>query len=256
MKNTLLFLLLIFATALAYSQTIKESSAPELSKFTSAQLTACFRDNTICGTDDEILISGELASRLSSFTTDQLLACFSEWRICGADSYSLTDEIVRRSHPHLLLTRYWKEHNSSIRSGILQAVYHFHSDEVTAFMRQVLATKEGDDETMYWAANYLAKMCDRDALQWLSTRKGRSQSCMQFTGTVTLLGKCRYRPAIPYLITYSLNDACLNIVGEAEEDLRAMFPHSPTVFNNIESMQKYYCGCAKKEGFKVSCNSK
>jgi hypothetical protein len=251
-----MLLLLALTAPLLHAQYPESSSKPNLSKFSSAQLTSCFRDKTICGTEDETLISNELATRLPHFSTSQLLECFYEWRICGADTYSLTDEIVKRGHPNQLIQRYRKEVNPSIQAGILQAVYHFHSDEVTAFMREALAERKGDDETLYWPANYLTKQCDPDALQWLSTRKGRSQSCMQFTGTVTLFGKCHYRPAIPYLITYSLNDACLNIVGEAETDLRAMYPKSPKEFRSIDDMQKYYCGRAKQEGFRLHCGSK
>jgi hypothetical protein len=255
MKSHIL-LLLFFATSLLIAQYPENTSKPDLSKFSSAQLSSCFKNMTTCGTDNETLIANELATRLPQFSTNQLLACFAEWRICGADSYSLTDEIVRRGHPELLIARYWKESNSSIREGILQVVYQVHSEEVTVFICKVLEEKKGDDEYLYWPANYLAKQCDTDALQWLSTRKGRSQSCMEFAATVTLFGKCHYRPAIPYLIAYSLNDACMNIVGEAEIDLRAMYPHSPKEFKSIENMQKYYCGRAKQEGLKVHCQSK
>jgi hypothetical protein len=255
MKSYIL-LLLFLATSSVIAQYPEKASKPDLSKFSSSQLTSCFRNMTICGTDDETLIADELETRLPHFSTNQLLACFSEWRICGADSYSLTNEIVRHGHPELRIQRYWKEPDPLIREGILQVLYHFHSDEIKDFMRQVLAEKKGDDETLYWPANYLAKQCDTDALRWLSTRKGRSQSCMQFTPTVALFGKCLYRPAIPYLITYSLNDACLNIVEEAEIDLRAMYPHSPKEFNSIDEMQKYFCDRAKQEGIQVHCVSK
>jgi hypothetical protein len=256
MKPNILLILLFFSSTLLQGQSSNNTAKPDLSKFTSEQLTACFTNKSICGTDDEIQIAGELSTRIRQFSTGQLLACFAEWKICGADSYSLTAEVVRRGHREKLMLRYWNEPNSAIQAGILQALYDFHSPEVTAFMKKVLAIQKGPDEELYWSANYLAKQCDPAALHWLSDRKERSQSCMQYTGTVALFGKCQYRPAIPYLIRYSLNDACLNIVDAAEVDLRAMYSHSPKEFNSIENMQKYYCGRAKQEGLDVHCSSK
>jgi hypothetical protein len=252
MKSRVL-LLIVFAASLLYAQYPESTARPDLSKFTSAQLSACFHNFTICGTDNETIIAGELVARLPHFSTNELIMCFSEWRICGADSFTLTDEIVRRGHPDLLIARYWKETDNSIREGILQVVSHFHSDDMTDFMRKVLAEKKGDDEFLYWPANYLAKLCDPDALQWLSSRKGRSEGCLQFAGTISVFGRCKYRPAVPYLIKYSMNDACLNIVDDAETDLRSLYPHSPKEFKSIEEMQQYFCGRAKQEGFKIHC---
>ena len=141
-----------------------------------------------------------------------------------------------------------------IRDGLVHVAYHFKNPEVTAFMRRVLAESKGEDEELYWPANYLAKRCDPARLEWLSSKPQRSQGCMQFATTIPLFGKCAYRPAIPYLISYSLHDACLNIVDAAEIDLRAMYPHSPKEFNSIVEMQEYYCRRARKEGLPIQCN--
>lgn len=143
-----------------------------------------------------------------------------------------------------------------IRDGIVHVAYHFKNPEVTAFMQRVLSEGKGEDDELYWPANYLAKQCYANGLKWLSFRPQRSQGCLQFATTIPLFGKCLYRPAIPYLINVSLHDACLNVVDAAETDLRAMYPHSPKEFSSIEEMQKYYCTRARKEGFQVHCSSK
>jgi hypothetical protein len=251
-----LYSLLFAAVISAASAQAPTKPVPDLSNFTSAQLQACFSNPSICGTEDETQIANELASRLPQFTLNQLLACFDDWKICGADSYSLSDEVRERKQTQRLIDRYWKEKKTSIRSGIVQSLYPLHTAAVHAFMRKVFQGQKGSDGELYWPANYLAKQCDSGALHWLSTRKGRSQSCMQYTGTIELFGHCHYRKAIPYLITYSLGDACLNIVGAGEEDLRGMFPHSPKEFDSIEKMQDYYCRRARHDGFKLACRTK
>ena len=253
MKLTLCTLLLLTTVCAMPAQPPANSTPPDLTKYTFEQLQNCFSKPAICGTEDETQISNELASRLPQFTLDQLLACFDDWRVCGADEYSLSDEIRKRRKAQLLMDRYWKEEKEPIRSGIVQTLYHVHTATVANFMRRVFHKQSGLDDELYWPANYLAKQCDSDALYWLSTRKKRSQSCMQYASTIELFGRCRYRKAIPYLINYSLGDACLNIVGAGEEDLRSMFPHSPKEFESIEKMRSYYCERAKQEGFKITC---
>lgn len=254
-------LLLILIAVFAHCQSTKPPAKPDLSKLSSDQLKACYEDKKICGTDDELDISIELANRLPTFSTGKLLSCFADWMICGvsedsASGWPISDELAHRGNPHKMLVRYWTEPNVIIRDGILHIAYHFNSPEVTAFMRRVLAQNKENDEELYWPANYLAKQCDSAGLKWVSSRPQRSQGCLQFATTVPLFGKCLYRPAIPYLITYSLHDACLNIVDAAEVDLRAMYPHSTKEFNTIEDMQRYYCARAQKEGFRVHCSSK
>jgi hypothetical protein len=261
MKITLCIFLLLITASNLHGKSSKGPAAQQLSKFSSDQLKACFADKTICGTDDIYAITDELVRRLPALHTGQLVACFVDWKICGAENdlqsgWAVSAEIARRGDPHKLLVRYWTESDEGVRDGIIHVAYHFNTHEVTAFMKKVLASGRDDEDALYWPADYLAKRCDSDALNWLSSRRGRPEGCLLWAPTVTLFGKCHYRPAIPYLIRYSLNDACLNIVDAGEVDLRAMYPHSPREFNSIEDMQKYYCGCAKNEGYSVDCKSK
>lgn len=253
-------LLLMLVATLCDGQSHKTSAQPDLSKFTSDQLKACLDDLKVCGSSNIDDVSDELARRLPTFSTEQLLSCFANWKICGAadsqaSGWPISDELARRGNPHDLLVRYWKEPNWLIRSGIEDVAYHFDTPEVRAFMQRVLSERLEDGEDFYWPANYLAKKCDPIGLKELSTGRHRNQGCMQYQTTVRLFGKCKYRPAIPYLVESALHDFCGNIIDAASDDLHAMYPHSPKEFNSIEDMQKYYCARAQQEGFKVSCKS-
>jgi len=261
MKQTLCMFVLLAVSLPSTSQASKSPAWPNLHKFSSDQLIACFNDKTICGTDNIYAITDELVSRLYTLQTEQLVNCFADWKICGGEhdretGWAVSAEVAHRGNPHKLLVRYWTEPDEGIRDGIIHVAYHFKTPEVADFMKKVLAAGKGDEDALYWPADYLAKGCDSDALNWLSSRHGRPEGCLLWAPTVRLIGKCSYRPAIPYLINASLDDACLNIVDEAETDLRAMFPHSPREFRSIDEMQKYYCARAKQEGFKVDCKSK
>jgi hypothetical protein len=260
MKSCFLLLLFLIATYLP-AQSAKDSAKPDLSKFTSEQLTTCFDDSKVSCSSDQMEITSELYSRIPTMPVDQLVSCFANWKICGASEdgssgWPISDELAHRGKPHQLLERFWTEKDPEIRNGIIHVAYHFNTPEVTAFMQKILAEKIDDGEYLYWPANYLAKQCDADGLNWLSSKPQRSKGCLQFATTVSLFGKCHYRPAIPYLINYSLNDACLNVVGEAESDLRSMYTSSPKEFKSIEEMHKYFCGRAKREGFKIKCATK
>ena len=249
------------APELCSSQSTNKSSGLNLKKFSSDQLKACFDDAKICGSDNVYEISDELASRLPKLPSEQLIACFDDWKICGAgenqaSGWRISDELARRGNPHELMVRYWKEPKWTIRDGIEHVAYHFDNDEVTAFMKRVFTDAAEDGDDLYWPTNYLAKKCDPAALKQLSTGRYRGQGCMQYETSVKLFGKCKYRPAIPYLAETAVHDACLNIVVAADRSLHAMYRDAPKDFDKLEKMQTYFCSRAHEEGFSVHCNSK
>jgi hypothetical protein len=200
-------------------------------------------------------------SDLTTLSKDQLVACFDNWKICGtgegqASGWPISDELAQRGDIHSLLVRYWTEPKWTVRGGIEHVAYHFDTPEVTEFMRKVVAENIYDGEDRYLPVNYLAKKCDPVALKQLSSGRYRNQGSMQYQTSVDLFGKCRYRPAIPYLVDDAIYDFSLNIVDAAEEDLKVLYPNSPEEFKTMDSMQKYYCGRAKEDGLKVHCKSK
>ena len=119
---------------------------------------------------------------------------------------------------------------------------------------KVLDHRRDDGEDLYWPINYLAKKCDPDSLRELGTGRFRNQGCIQYETSVKLFGKCKYSPAIPYLVETALHDICGNIIDSAEESLHTIYPRGPRRFENLKLMQEYYCAQAKKDGFTVHCN--
>lgn len=195
---------------------------------------------------------------LGEFSTEQLVACFSKYEICNAadsraSGWQISDELAKRGDPHQLLVRYWKEHNWLIRNGIEHVAYHFNTPEITEFMKRVVSERIKDGEDRYWPIQYLAERCDENALKELSTGRYRNQGSMQYQGSVELFGKCKYRPAIPYLVDVALNDFSFNVVFAGEDSLHVLYPNAPKDFNKLEEMRHYFCSRAKQEGFKVSC---
>lgn len=259
MKRHVCCVVLISLAVACHAQASKNSVAPDLSRFSSNQLKACFDDKSICGTGDVYAISDELQKRLPRLSTATLVACFADWRICGvgndlATGWAVSDEVARRGDPNELLIRYWTEPDEDVRYGIVHVAFHFNTPEVTAFMKKVLAAGNRGEDALYWPADYLAKKCDPDGLKWLSTRNDRPEGCIVFTGAVKVFGKCHYRPGIPYLVNNSLQDASLNIVDDAEESLEKLYPDHPAKFDTLEAVQRYYCGRALKEGYRVDCS--
>jgi hypothetical protein len=254
-------LLLTLISAFSVGQADKGSGKVDLTKFSSDELKACFDDAKVCGTDNHWDISDELIGRIPELRSAQLVACFGDWKICGvgegqASGWPISDELARRGHVHELLVRYWKEPKWAIRGGIEHVAYHFDTPEVTAFMRRVVTERAEDGEDRYWPVNYLAKKCDPVALKELSSGRYRNKGSLQYETSVELFGKCKFRPAIPYLVDTALYDFSFNIVGAAEDSLHALYPDGPKDFDKLEDMQKYFCKRARQEGFKVQCNLK
>lgn len=252
-----LFAMLALAPPL-WAQSDTKPNRTDLSRLSFDDLTACYKNLKACGAKDVWEISDEFASRLPSLPSDRLIACFEDWKLCGiaedrTTGWPISDELARRGHVHEMLTIYWKDHRWAIRNGIEHVAYHFDTPEVTAFMRRVVAEKANDGEERYWPVNYLAKKCDPTGLKELSTGRYRNQGSLQYQTSVELFGKCKYRPAVPYLVDSALHDASLNIVDAADNSLHALFPDSPREFESLEKEQTYFCGRAHRDGFKVTC---
>ena len=94
-----------------------------------------------------------------------------------------------------------------------------------------------------------------NSLKELSSGRYRGEGSLQYETSVELFGKCRFRPAIPYLVDTAVHDASLNIVGAADHSLHALYPDGPKDFDKLDEMQRYFCGRAKQEGFKVRCKA-
>ena len=250
---------MVFAAYATGAQSGEHPKAPGLARFSSDQLMACYDDPKICGTDDVRKISDEFARRLRSQPSERLVACFDNWKLCGvgegqASGWPISDELARRGEIHGLLLRYWGEPKWTIRGGIEHVAYHFDNPEVTEFMRRMLTKHMNDGEDDYWPVNYLARKCDPSALKELSSGRYRNQGSLQYQTSVELFGKCKYRPAIPYLVGTALSDFSLNIAGAADDALHALYPDAPKSFDSVEQCQEYFCRRAKQEGFRVGCS--
>ena len=163
------------ATTLLASLGQQKSAAhePDLRKFTSRQLIACYEDSQTCGTKDVYPIQDELKTRLKTLTSGQLLECFADFKVCGvgegqASGWGISDELARRGDIRPILLRYSTERDREIRDGIEHVAYHFPNDpEAISLMQQIVTGKIDDGEDRYWPVNYLAKMCDPIALNEL-----------------------------------------------------------------------------------------
>jgi hypothetical protein len=195
---------------------------------------------------------------LSHFSRKQLLACFHDYKICGAadgsaSGWQISDELARRPGHEELYSLFWRERSWEIRDGIEHVAYHFDDDTSADFMRRVFRVNQDDGEDLYYPVNYMAKRCDEAALHRLATERF-SISSLQLASSVELFGKCKYRPAIPFLVDSAINAASLNLVEAAQDSLKLLYPDSPKDFDELGPMQRYYCGRARKEGFHVNCN--
>jgi hypothetical protein len=203
---------------------------------------------------------------LSKVSTERLIACFKDWKICGAaDStatgWEISEELSRRGETDRLIARYGYDKSPDIRNGIEHLAYHHQSRVAADYMRTVFTKRLDDGENLYWPAMYLAKGCDHAALQYLDPGPDQewiadkfSVSSAQFAATAELFGKCRYRPAIPYLVVIGLHAASLNLVDAADQSLRRFYPTSPK-FETLEAEQRYFCERANRDGFQLDCKA-
>jgi hypothetical protein len=101
-------------------------------------------------------------------------------------------------------------------------------------------SRDKDEEIAYYALNYRAKLCDKDALAMLVEPPYRARAaCEQWATTVALVGHCRFARGGAFLLA-SLDHACLNVVRTAETGLRALYPEAPASFGSLEEEKRFF----------------
>jgi hypothetical protein len=229
---------------------------PNLAGFTQLQLVTCYDNLKLCGAHDIYAIEDELKDRHPTLPTPELVHCFSDWHICGvaedtAIGWSISDELARRGHLTQLLAQYGDTPNRGIRDGLEHLAYNSHSPAARSYLNRNFREHLDDGEDLYWPAKYLAKQCDLPALQYLTTKRF-SISSTELATSASLFGKCHYRPAIPFLVSYALNAASLNLVDAADSSLRGLYPNAPK-FSSLEEEQHWFCRAAHHDGYKADC---
>jgi len=175
----------------------------------------------------------------------ELLKRLSDGQECGEDCrWDIADALGKSKNKTFLLTAFQTAESSDEKLGIIYVLYRIDDPEVEAFFKKLVVEKYDDGEELYYPLNYLAKRCNADALRVLSgDGKGGYKGypgCMQWGTTVELFGKCKYRPAIPYLVD-SIQAACMNIGIAAVEDLQKMYPGSPNFKHySLEQIEQYF----------------
>jgi hypothetical protein len=176
---------------------------------------------------------------------ETLLHRLSDVKSCGDECrWQVADALGKPENKTFLLTAFRNANTSEEKLGISYALYRIDDPQIEAFFKRLIAEGYDDGEGLYYPLNYLAKRCDPDALRVLSGNgKGGYKGypgCLQWGKTVELFGKCKYRPAIPYLIE-SVEAACMNIGIAAVEDLQTMYPGSPDFSEySLEQIENYF----------------
>ncbi len=175
---------------------------------------------------------------LAAMKVDELLACSGDAERCQASDWDLAGELARREGHDGLLARL-AHARSAQRRVLLLALYLLEPNEqVAKLMRR--QSRSSDEEVSYFALNYLAKLCDKDALRRLSAPPYKVRAaCEQWASTVALFGQCRYAPGARFLVQ-SLGHACGNVVAAADASLRALYPDAPAAFESLAKEKEYF----------------
>jgi len=170
-------------------------------------------------------------SSLSAMSTASLLACASSGT-CDDTDWDVADELRQRLSADRLIALYPTQ-SVQAKAIIVDALYTVKGAKVEEFMRRVafsdLHAGQTGEDNHYYPLQYLAKLCDTQALKELNRVENYQNSypvsCMQWQYTLATFGKCGYKPAVP-LLAANLDDACVNNITAAEGSLRKLMPKS------------------------------
>lgn len=191
----------------------------------------------------------EIQAKIHPLTDEQLIDCLKlESKNCPLDYRDflmIEGELGDRKRPDLLIAAYEKADGDD-RYYLVQTLYQIDDPKVVTFMRSIAFERLGrgmDDSGTFFPLDYLARRCDQRALARLNRHvnfeRYTPMGCMYWAGTVRSFGDCNYRAAAPNLVR-SLNAACLNITGNAEEGLHKFFPAACPNPRTIDEEQRCY----------------
>jgi hypothetical protein len=191
----------------------------------------------------------EIEAKIHPLTDQQLVECLkTEPKSCILDYRDfdmIIGELGDRNNPDLLITAY-KKATEDDRYYLVKALYQIDDPEVLTFMRSIAfehLSRGMDDSGSFFPLDYLAQRCDQPALARLNRhvnfKRYTPMACTYWAGTVRSFGTCNYRAAAANLVR-SLDAACLNITGAAEEGLHKFFPGACLNPDSIQEEQHCY----------------
>lgn len=192
----------------------------------------------------------EIQASIHPLSDEQLIECLKlDSTTCPLkyrDLDMIEGELGDRKHPDLLISAYDKADDDH-RYHLVKALYQIDDPKVLTFMRSIAFEHLGrgmDDEGTFFPLDYLARHCDERALARLNRhvnfKRYTPMAGLYWAGTLKSFGQCDYRPSAANLVR-SLDAACLNITGEAEQGLRRFFPAACRQrFHSIKEEQQCY----------------
>ena len=178
----------------------------------------------------------QLVSLLTAKAIDSLVAS----RVHPDCVFTVMDSLTARRAVEILVATIDDPVDHSQEKYAILAAYHLGDARVVAAMARHVTSET--TAVAYYAANYLAKRGDRQALAVLSSNAGQyGISSAQWATTVRLFGKYKFMPAVPYLID-SLDAASMNVGAAAMESLLDIFPGpNPPEIGSV-AWQEYFTG--------------
>jgi hypothetical protein len=185
-----------------------------------------------------LMMAAVPAPLLEQMELEQILSCAGDALKCEASDWDLARELARRYDSAVLSARLPRASGAQ-RRVLAFALYVLPSSpEVASLMKKL--SSDRDEELAYYALNYRAKLCERDALAKLVAPPYRVRAaCEQWATTVSLVGQCKYTRGGLFLVD-SLDHACLNVVRAAETGLLALYPDAPSSFESPTQAKAYF----------------
>jgi hypothetical protein len=175
---------------------------------------------------------------LERMELEQILSCAGDALKCEASDWDLARELARRYDSAVLSARLPRASGAQRRVLAFALYVQPSRPELAKLMKKL--SSDRDEELAYYALNYRAKRCDREALAKLVAPPYRPRAaCEQWATTVSLVGQCQYMPGGTFLLSY-LDHACLNVVQAAGAGLRALYPDAPSTFESPTQEKAYF----------------
>jgi hypothetical protein len=187
---------------------------------------------------DLLHLSARTDAQLVSLLTAEAIDSLATRGVHPDYVFAVMDSLTARRAVEVLVAAIDHPADSTQEEYVILAAYDLEDPRVVAVMARHVTSET--TAVAYYAANYLAKRGDRQALAVLSSNAGQyGISSAQWATTVRLFGKYKFMPAVPYLID-SLDAASMNVGAAATESLLDIFPGPYPSELDLVSWQEHF----------------
>ncbi len=159
--------------------------------------------------------------------------------------WDIQAELKKRNITNKIIDIYNSTVDLCQKESLIGILYHIKNNKVKKALKKTATTNI--NKITYYSHNYLAKQGDKKSIKMLNNNWHKYPvSSWQWSYTVNIFGKYKYKPAVPNMIK-GLDSASGNMFDSCLTNLFKIYPDTRQKFNSVKEAKKFFNEYIKKQ---------